>query len=80
MYRFHVDDIEGEEGIGHGMIIGQDLIVKLVLKIYFKKKVLSWDDNIVPTKDQGKFLDQTDLTKCEIQKVIMQTVEGTSTK
>ena len=36
--------------IGYGMIIGQDLIIKLGLIANFKRNVVQWDDDLVPMK------------------------------
>ena len=36
-HRFHVDNDEGESGIGYDMIIGRDLMVQLGLTDNFKR-------------------------------------------
>ena len=72
-HRFHVDNNEGELGIGYEMIIGSDLMVKLCLTADFKRQVLQWDDATVHMKDSRIFLGQSDLTKREIREVGTQT-------
>ena len=41
--QFHVDNNEGESGIGYYMIIGLDLMVQLGLSVDFKRQFLQWD-------------------------------------
>ena len=55
------------------MIIGHDLIVKIVLADYFKRDVLECDDAVVTTKESGIFIRKNNHTKFEIQEVVMQT-------
>ena len=40
LHHFHVDNNEGESGIGYDMIIGRDLMVQLGLSADFKFQVL----------------------------------------
>ena len=49
-HRFHVDNNEGEFGIGYDLIIGRDLMVQPVLSADFKSQVLQWYDVTVPMK------------------------------
>ena len=77
-HRFHVDNDEGELGIGHDIIIGRDLMVQLGLTADFKRQVLQWDGATVHMKDSRNFLGQSDLTKREIRGVATQTAEPAS--
>ena len=63
----------GDEGVGYEMIIGCDLMVKLGLKADFGNQVLEWDMTVIPMKEPGNFLGQHDLTKRDMQEVVMQT-------
>ena len=40
LHQFHVDNNEGESGNGYGMIIGRNLMVKIVLSAEFNFQVL----------------------------------------
>ena len=55
-HRFHVDNNEGEFGIGYDLIIGRDLMVQPVLSADFKSQVLHWDDVTVPMKEPRSLL------------------------
>ena len=55
------------------MIIGRDFLVQIVLTTNFKQQVLSWADNVFPTKEQVNFLGHDNLTKRKMRKVVMQT-------
>ena len=48
------------------MIIGHDLMVKLVLKADFGHQVLEWYYTFVPMKYPGNFLVKPELTKREM--------------
>ena len=50
MQKFYVDNNEVKSGIGYDMIIGCNLIVKIVLLDEFKRQVLQWDGATVPIK------------------------------
>ena len=50
LHQFHVDNNEGELGVGYDMIIGRDLMVQLGLSANFKNEVLQWDGITVPMK------------------------------
>ena len=63
-----------DEGIVYDIILGRDLIIQLGLKVEFSRQVLEWYGTVEPIKDPGNFHGQPDLTKCEIQEVVMQTV------
>ena len=79
-HRFHVDNNEGEFGIGYGVIVGRDLIVQLGLLDYFKPQILQWDGVTVPMKEPSGLLNQTNLTSRKMRKVVMQTAEPVSTR
>ena len=79
-HRFHVDNDEGESGIGYDVIIDRDLMVKLGLTSDFKRQVLQWDGATVQMKDSSNLLRQSDLTKHEMWEVIMQTVDPSPTR
>ena len=78
-HRFHVDNDEGESGIGYDMIIGSDLMVQLGLTADFKIQVLQWDDTTVHMKESSNLLGKSNLTKHEMREVVMQTAEPAST-
>ena len=48
--RFHIDNDEGESGIGYDTIIGSELMVQLGLTSDFKCQVLQWDGATVLMK------------------------------
>ena len=77
-HRFHIDNDEGESGIGYDMIIGRNLMVQLVLTADFTHQVLKWDSATVHMKESSNFLGQSNLTKREVREVVMQTVEPAS--
>ena len=78
-HHFHVDNDEGESGIGYYMIIGRDLMVQLGLTDNFKRQVLQWDAATVHMKESRNVLGQSNLTKREMREVVMQTAEPAST-
>ena len=49
-HHFHVDNNEGDLGIGYNMIIGCYLMVHIYLLNYFKCHVLQFNGAIVPMK------------------------------
>ena len=77
---FHLDNGLVYAGIGYYTIIGRYLIVKLSLKASFGCQIMEWDNTVIPMKDSRKSLGQPDLTKREIRKGVMQTVEPVSTR
>ena len=62
------------------MIIGRDLMVQIGITANFKRQVLQWDGATVHMKESIKFLGQSDPTKREMSKVVMQTAEPASTR
>ena len=50
LHHFHVDNNEGDLGIGYNMIIGCYLMVHIYLLNYFKCHVLQFNGAIVPMK------------------------------
>ena len=58
-HSFHVYSTRGDEGIGYDMIIVRDLMVQLGLKYNFGRKILEWEETVVPMKEPGNFLGQT---------------------
>ena len=74
-HRFHVANDKGKSGIGYDMIIGRDLMVQLGLTDDFKRQALQWDGATVHIKEPSSFLGKSDITKCEIHKVVMQAEE-----
>ena len=79
-HRFHVDNNEGEFGIGYGVIIGRDLIVQLGLLEYFKPQILQWDGVTVAMKEPIGLRGKTDLTSREMSEVVIHTAKPVSTK
>ena len=65
-HHLHVDNAQGYDGISYYMIICHELMVQIGLKANFGRKILEWEKTLIPMKDQGNFLGQPDLTKCEI--------------
>ena len=70
-HHFHVDNYEGESGIGYDMIIGHDLMVQLGLAEKFKRQFLQWDGANVHIKESRKLLGKYNLTKHEMRQVII---------
>ena len=62
------------------MIICRDLMVQIGLTADFKRQVLQWYGATVHIKDPSSLLGQSDLTKREMRKVVMQTAEIASTR
>ena len=77
---FHIENNEGESGIGYDMIIGRDMMVQLGLTTNFKHQLLQWDGTTVHMKDPRNLLGQSDPTKLEMSEVVMQTAEPASTR
>ena len=71
LHFFHVDNYEGELGIGYGMIIGREMTVHIVLKSDFKKKCMSWENTAVPMKETSSLIGQYNLKIREMRKVVM---------
>ena len=78
-HQYHVDNGRGESGIGYEMIIGLDLMVQLGLEDNFKRQVLQWDGTTVHMKEPRGLVGRSDLNKCNMRKVVMQTAEPAST-
>ena len=55
-------------------------MVQLGLTANFKRQFLQWDGATVHIKQTRIFLEQSDLTKREMRKVVMQTAEPDSTR
>ena len=55
------------------MIIGSDLMVQLGLKSGFNNQVLQWGVATVHMKEPSGLLGKSDLNKCEMREVVMQT-------
>ena len=79
-HHFHVDNDEGESGIGYDMIVCRYLMIQLGLTDKFKRQFLQWDGATANMKESRNFLGQSDLSKRKICKVMMQIAEPTSTK
>ena len=79
-HQFHVDNNEEESVIGYEMVIGSDLMVRLVMVEYFKQQVLKWDDSEVTIKETVILIVQTYLTSRKMREVEMKTEEPYSTK
>ena len=62
------------------MIIVCDLMVQLVLKAVFKRQVLQWYGDTVHMKEPSGLIEKSDLNKCEMREVVMQTAEPASTR
>ena len=67
LHRFYVDNYEGELGIGYGIIIGRDLMVKMGLSAYFKCKFIQWDGAAVLMKDPIGLIRRQYLTSREMR-------------
>ena len=74
-HRFHVDNNKGESGVGYDMIIFRDLMVQLGFTSKFKYQILHWDESTVHIMKPSNFLGKYDLTKREMNEVVMQTPE-----
>ena len=68
---FHVDNDEGELGIGHDMIMCRDLMVQLCFTADFKHQLLEWNGATVHTNESRNLLGKYDLTKQEMCEVVM---------
>ena len=56
LHRFHVDNNEGESGIGYAIIIVHNLMIQLVLTVKFKHQFLHWYSFAVPMKATGSMI------------------------
>ena len=79
-HLFHVNNEKGELVVGYDIIIGRDLMVQLGLTDDFKHQFLQWDGNTVHMKEPRSLLGKSDLTKCKMHEVVMQTAEPDSTR
>ena len=66
-------------GIDYDMTIGRDLMVQIILAADFKRQFLQWD-SAMHNKGSSGLLGQSDLTKHNMRKVVMQTVYTASTQ
>ena len=80
LHQFHVDNNKGESVIGYDIKIGRDLMIQLGLMTNFNHQGLQWDGATGPMKYPNIFLGQTDLTGCEMRKVLIQTAEPVSAR
>ena len=72
-HHFHVDNNEGESGIGYDIIIVRDMMVQLGLTANFKHQVLQWDGTNLHMKDSNNLLGKSNLTQHEMREVVIQT-------
>ena len=79
-HRFHVDNNECESGIGYDMMIGCELVVKLVIPDKYKFRVIQWNCVTVPIKEPSDIICQIDITSRDMIEVLMQTPEPFSTR
>ena len=49
-HRFHIDNAQGDTGIGYAMIIGCDLMVKLGPKANFGRQIMEWGKTALTMK------------------------------
>ena len=78
-HHFRVNNNKGKTGIVYDMIIGRDMMVKLGLTADFKRQFLQRDFNTVHTKEPSGLIGKSDLNKCDMREVVMQTAEPAST-
>ena len=77
---FHVNNDQGESGIGYDMIIGCDLMIQLCLTFDFKHQVLQWYGATVHMKEPSSLLGQSDITKREMHDLVIHTEEPAPTQ
>ena len=77
---FHVKNDKGEFVIGYDMMIGRDLMIRLVLMADFKRQLPHWDGVTVPMKEPIGLIGKSNLTSCEMHVMVMQTAEPASTR
>ena len=70
-HRFHVDNDEGESGIGYDIIIGSGLVLQLGLLDDFELQYLQWYYDTVPIKEPSGMLGKTYLTSREMREVLI---------
>ena len=78
MHHIHVDNVQGDEGIGYDMDIVHDLMVQLGMKSDFENQGLEQDDTVVPMKDPVNLIGQTNLAKRDMREVDFLTEETDS--
>ena len=78
MHHIHVDNVQGDEGIGYDMDIVHDLMVQLSMKSDFENQGLEQDDTVVPMKDPVNLIGQTNLAKRDMREVDFLTEETDS--
>ena len=49
-HRLHIDNAQGDTGIGYDMIIGHDPMVQLFLKSKFGRQILEWGETAITMK------------------------------
>ena len=74
-----IENAQGYAGIGYDMIIYHYLMIQLGPKDEFGRQIIEWDDAVIPMKEPDNFLGKHDLTKRDMQKVVMQTAQPAST-
>ena len=57
-HHFHVDNDEGESGIGYDTTIGRDTMIQLGLTTDFKRQVLQWNGTTVHMNESSNFIGQ----------------------
>ena len=62
------------------MIIGRELMVQLGLTANLKRQLLQWDGATVHMNDPSSLLGQSDITKSEMNELVMQTAEPDSAR
>ena len=78
-HLFHINNTRCESGIGYGLIIGRELMVKLGPTADFKHQVLQWDGATIHMKEPSGLLGKSDLNKRNMRKVVILTAEPAST-
>ena len=69
----HANNNKFKSGIGYDMITGRDLMVQLGPIFDFKRQSLQWYVATVPMNQPSGMIGESDLSKREMRKVIMQT-------
>ena len=58
MHFFHVDNAQGDEGVGYDLITGPNTMTQLGLKSDSGRQGLEWGHTVVPMKEPVNFLGQ----------------------
>ena len=77
---FCVDNDGGNQGVGYGMMIVIDLMLHLGLMTDFKPNIIEWNDTVVTINYMGRRNRQTNISKCDMKQVVLQTSESDSIK